>query len=444
MATNVQLCAPSHRCQADGIAVHAWYGLRYAQGAGRFEAAQAASGTMGATRLSQVPIFPQRPSRLAAVMGAGSPNPQSEDAYFLNVWAPAQAQGLPVVFFIHGGAWMSGGGSLDWYDGTRLAAQGVIVVNVNYRLGALGHLGDAQADALPLPAADLVLALQWVKDHIRAFGGEPDKITLMGQSAGGWYAHLLSVLDSTRAWIDRLALLSMGTRAPWLPEQQARISERVRSGLGEDWRKVNVDVLMQQGLAALDKEPPRLGHAPSAFLPVASADVPEDLLSPDWAAQACHAQAVYLRCAAQESSVFFFDVPFHRQATQEQLDQALGLWPLQDLPASLVRHGAYCGGDSGLTPYQQVVAASSWVQFQRFPTQYAASLNAAGRAVLWSDFTEQSPLEAVFSGHCFDLPFQFGQFQAWHDAPMMQGVTQEQFEPVAQRLMQEITRFAGA
>lgn len=435
---------PSRRCRAEGVEVQAWYGLRYAQGTCRFEAARAASGRMAATSLDQVPVFPQRPSRLAAVMGAGSANPQSEDAYFLNVWAPAQAQGLPVVIFIHGGAWMSGGGSLDWYDGTRLAAQGMVVVNVNYRLGALGHLGDSQADVLPLPAADLLLALQWVQNHSQAFGGDPDKITLMGQSAGGWYAHLLSVLESTRGWIDRVALLSMGTRTPWTPEQQSKISARVQQGLAQDWLGVDVGALMQHGAQALDKEPLRLGHAPSAFLPVASAAVPHDLFEPNWAAQACHAQAVYLRCTAQESSVFFFDMSFHRQATQEQVDQSLEAWPAADLPDSLLRNGAYIGAESGLTPYQQVVAASSWLQFQRFPVQYAASLKAQGRSVIWRDFTEQSPLEAVFSGHCSDLPFQFGNFQAWRDAPMMQGVTQEQFEPVAQELMGDIARFVQA
>src|SRR5690606_12157985 len=444
MTATLLVNAPSRRCHADGVEVQAWYGLRYAQGTRRFEAAQAAIGRMAATSLDQVPVFPQRPSRLAAVMGAGSANPQSEDAYFLNVWAPAQAQGLPVLFFIHGGAWMSGGASLDWYDGTRLAAEGMVVVNVNYRLGALGHLGEAQADDLPLPAADLLLALQWVKDRIYAFGGDPDKITLMGQSAGGWYAHLLSVLESTRGWIDRVALLSMGTRTPWSPEQQRKTTECVRQSLGDQWLMADVDTLMQHGMMALDKEPPRLAHVPSAFLPVASAGMPPDLLNPDWAAQACHAQAVYLRCTAQESSVFFFDVPFHRQATQEQVDQALSVWPVKDLPDSLLRNGAYQGVESGLTPYQQVVAASSWLQFQRFPTQYAASLKAAGHSVVWNDFTEQSPLEAVFSGHCFDLPFQFGNLRAWQDAPMMQGVTQERFERIAQDLMGDIARFAGA
>ncbi len=444
MVMTVTAGSASRSYWLDGVEVQAWYGLRYAQGTQRFASAVAAGGRLEVGRLNQVPIFPQRPSRLAAVMGAGSDNPQSEDAYFLNVWAPAQAQDLPVVVFIHGGAWMSGGGSLDWYDGSRLAAQGMLVVNVNYRLGALGHLGEVQADPLPLPASDLVLALQWVKTHIRQFGGEPNKITLMGQSAGGWYAHLLSVLDTTRGWIDRVALLSMGTRAPWHPQQQSVISERVRCGLEGQWLDADVGRVMQQGMAALDKEPPRLGYAPSAFLPVASADVPVQLLNPDWAAQACHAQAVYMRCTAQESSVFFFDLPFHRQATQEQVDQALGLWPLNDLPAILIRDGAYCGAASGLTPYQQVVAASSWAQFQRFPTQYAASLKRAGRSVQWSEFSEQSQQEAVLSGHCFDLPFQFGNFPAWKDAPMMQGITEEQFEPVAQGLLKEIAEFAGA
>lgn len=152
--------------------------------------------------------------------------PQSEDAFFLNLWAPDNAQGLPVLVFIHGGAWMSGGGSMPWYDGTHLAAQGMVVVNVNYRIGPFGHLCQAEAHPLPVPATDLLLALQWVGEHIHRFGGNAAKTTVMGQSAGGWYAHLLSVLPQTQGWFQRVALLSMGTRSPWTPAQQRETTDR--------------------------------------------------------------------------------------------------------------------------------------------------------------------------------------------------------------------------
>lgn len=139
-------------------------------------------------------ICPQWTSRLEAVMGpqAGAPE-QSEDCLFLSVSTPDLSGVRPVMVWIHGGAFLSGGGTLPWYDGGQLAAEeDVVVVSVNYRLGALGflvHEGVCEGD---LGLRDQALALEWVRDNIEAFGGDPDLITLFGQSAGA-----LSVLAHT-------------------------------------------------------------------------------------------------------------------------------------------------------------------------------------------------------------------------------------------------------
>ncbi len=442
MSVSDSIGVPSAQSWVDGVRVHAWHGLRFASVEARFAAPRPASGRLAASRLEEVPVFPQLPSKLAAAMGQGRPNPQSEDAFFLNVWAPSDAEGLPVLLFIHGGAWMTGGAAMAWYDGARLASQGLVVVNASYRLGALGHLGDPEADGLPLPAADLLLALRWVEAHAQAFGGSPQRITLMGQSAGGWYAHLLSVLPQTRGLIHRLALLSMGTRAPWSARQQIETTQRARQIVGASLQDAPVDALLKAAIAALDREPLRLGHAPSAFLPVASAQVPQRLFDPVWAAQACHAGSVYLRCTADETGAFLFNVPEQRHATQAQVDEALSLWALEDLPPALLGHGAFAGAASGLSPYRQLLAASSWRQFQRFPTEYADALRGAGRPVRLARFETESLQDGLHSGHCFDLPFQFGNRAAWEDAPMLAGFDADRFEAVSQPLRAEIASFA--
>ena len=434
--------APCARLAVNGIRVQAWHGLRYATTDARFAPPRPASGRLTTPRLQDVPIFPQRPGRLSAAMGQGRPNPQSEDAFFLNAWAPADAQGLPVLLFIHGGAWMTGGGAQAWYEGARLAAQGLIVVNASYRLGALGHLGQPDAHPLPLPAADLLLALQWVAEHARAFGGDPEKITLMGQSAGGWYAHLLSVLPLTRGLIHRVALLSMGTRAPWTADQQIETTRQANLRLAGHLHNAPADEVLAAGMAALTMEQPQLGYAPSAFLPVASAGLPQLLFDPAWAAQACHAQAVYLRCTADESAAFFFNAPQQRNATQAQVDEALSQWPLADLPPALQDQSGFRGAASGLAPYRQLVAASSWRQFQRFPAQYADALRQARRPVRCTRFETESLLDGLHSGHCFDLPFQFGNRDAWADAPMLAGLDADRFEAIAQPLIEDIAAFA--
>lgn len=139
------------------------------------------------------PVPPQTPSRLSRVMGDFS-RPQSENCLNLALWTPGVDKKLrPVLFWIHGGGYSSGGGSLDWYDGNVLSHEGdVVVVSPNYRLGVLGFLcypGLADGNQGIL---DLECALQWTRENIHLFGGDPDRITLVGQSAGAYSAALMA------------------------------------------------------------------------------------------------------------------------------------------------------------------------------------------------------------------------------------------------------------
>jgi para-nitrobenzyl esterase len=128
------------------------------------------------------PISPQVPGFLEQMLGDDASN-MSEDCLFLNVYCPSNVQPeskLPVLFWIHGGAYTNGAGSVAWYDGTRLAARGSIVVSINYRLGALGFAGDGNFGVL-----DMLSGLRWVQRNIGSFGGDPLNVTIFGESAGG-------------------------------------------------------------------------------------------------------------------------------------------------------------------------------------------------------------------------------------------------------------------
>jgi para-nitrobenzyl esterase len=122
---------------------------------------------------------------------ATAPMPMSEDCLKLNIWAPAKAHNAPVFFWIYGGA-LSGGASRDpLYDGERLAAKGIVVVSVNYRLGVLGWLALPELSReSPLGVSgnygllDQIEALHWVQRNIAAFGGDPANVTIAGESAG--------------------------------------------------------------------------------------------------------------------------------------------------------------------------------------------------------------------------------------------------------------------
>jgi len=118
----------------------------------------------------------------------------SEDCLSLNVWTPAVGPGArrPVYVFLHGGGFNEGSGSIAVYDGEGLARKGLVVVTANYRIGALGFLAHPElTKASPHHASgnygllDQIAALQWVRDNISAFGGDPSQVTLAGQSAGG-------------------------------------------------------------------------------------------------------------------------------------------------------------------------------------------------------------------------------------------------------------------
>ena len=132
---------------------------------------------------------------------SGGTQNQSEDCLTLNVWTPANkppGAKLPVMVWIHGGAFIQGAGSSPIYDGTHFAERGVVLVSVNYRLGRLGFFAHPALEAEHpdephgnYGLMDNIAALQWVKANIAAFGGDPKNVTIFGESAGGILVNFL-------------------------------------------------------------------------------------------------------------------------------------------------------------------------------------------------------------------------------------------------------------
>ncbi len=209
---------------ADGV--HVFKGLRY-------------GADTGGARRFMPPVAPQPWTGVQDALAYGAASMQtgkgeegetlSEDCLFLNVWTPAKAgkTGLaapslndggrrPVMFYIHGGAYNGGSGGSPLYDGTRLAKRGdVVVVTVNHRLNAFGYLYLARlfndpsvADSGNVGQMDLVLALRWVRDNIAAFGGDPDRVMLFGQSGGGAKIATLMGMPSAKGLFHRAATMS--------------------------------------------------------------------------------------------------------------------------------------------------------------------------------------------------------------------------------------------
>jgi para-nitrobenzyl esterase len=194
------------------------------------------AGVRDATRFG--PIAPQVASVAESLIG-GRPGEQSEDCLYLNIWTPGTDGKRPVMVWIHGGAFVTGAGSIGTYNGKYLAARGdVVVVTINYRLGALGFLNlhdatEGKHSATGVEGlSDQIAALRWVRDNIAAFGGDPDNVTLFGESAGAMSIGALLAMPSARGLFHKAILQSGAAHIGRRRESSAKVAHLLLGKLG--------------------------------------------------------------------------------------------------------------------------------------------------------------------------------------------------------------------
>lgn len=167
----------------------------------------------------------------------------SEDCLFLNIWAPA-AKGArrPVMLWIHGGGFIAGTGSEAQFDGSALTRRGVIVVTMNYRLGRLGFFAHPALSAEHpdephgnYGLMDQVAALKWVRDNIAAFGGDPNNMTLIGESAGAMSTFALSTSPLARGLFHKMIVESAPTNWPMRDIRADRSGKPAAETIGSQW-----------------------------------------------------------------------------------------------------------------------------------------------------------------------------------------------------------------
>jgi para-nitrobenzyl esterase len=157
-----------------------------------------------------------------------------DDFLNLNIWTPDPRGHLPVMVWFHGGAFTNGSGSAPGYDGTAFARDGVVLVTLNYRLGAQGflHLGARDPACANLGLLDQIAALEWVRDNITSFGGDPQRVTVFGQSAGAMSIGALLAMPAAKGLFRRAALQSGAAHHTLSPTSSALVAERLASILG--------------------------------------------------------------------------------------------------------------------------------------------------------------------------------------------------------------------
>jgi para-nitrobenzyl esterase len=176
--------------------------------------------------------------------------PVSEDCLFLNVFAPAAAQGAkkPVMVWLHGGSWMNCAGSAPGFDGTNLARDGdVVVVTINHRINIFGHLklesrDDRFADSGNTGVQDMVLALRWVRDNVAGFGGDPGNVTIFGQSGGAAKVATLMAFPPARGLFHKAIMQSFSGGAHMRTgEEAARMAHQV--AVAADLQRADAEAL---------------------------------------------------------------------------------------------------------------------------------------------------------------------------------------------------------
>ncbi|HEY1901385.1 MAG TPA: carboxylesterase family protein [Terracidiphilus sp.] len=177
----------------------------------------------------------------AAAMQVGEPGiDHSEDCLYLNIWAPTGKGPFPVYVWIHGGGFTGGHAFESTYDGTALTQQGVICISVAYRLGVFGFLdlepllGAEYAGSANNALRDLIAALEWIRENISAFGGDPARVTIGGESAGAKLTDILMGVPSAQPLFHQMVSESGGAERVWTRAQ----SKSVTHGFGDEWKTV--------------------------------------------------------------------------------------------------------------------------------------------------------------------------------------------------------------
>ncbi len=368
-------------------------------------------------------LCPQVSSRLDSLLGKIKGLRIAEGELCLSIYTPEdESVAHPVMLWIHGGSFLSGGSEDPRYGAERLVhTGGVVVVKVSYRLGAEGWLYWPQAANRNLGLKDLHCALGWVRRNIRFFGGDPANVTLFSQSAGAHAAASLIATSSDAEYTGYAALTGSddcdnSAGAPLFRRailQSAPLgititpseAEKVREAFLKALGKSVFEASMSEILSAQEK----VQHMRSSltFMPV----LEDNMLCPS----SCRGLQIFATCAAQDASPYALP-PF---------DKLFSRWPSFERMVS-----------------SPVVRLLTHKIFMDGMNTYVSRLNGLGVQARSHIIHWCPPGSVMGACHCIELPFILGDYDDWKDARMLQGMTRSEYDRISAGLLTAWTSFA--
>jgi para-nitrobenzyl esterase len=368
-------------------------------------------GVRDATRFGSESAQADTP--IARMLGSNAAH-SSEDSLYLNVWTPAcDDAARPVMVWIHGGAYVFGSGAVSWYDGARFVQHGdVVVVTINYRLGQFGflHLADQFGDELAgsgnAGILDQIAALEWVRDCIGAFGGNPDDVTVFGESAGGNSVATMLAMPAARGLFRKA--IAQSAAGAWVStrERAAKVARRTIEALGvtdlESLRAVPKERLLgtnpdlsdeaEHGIAGLPWQP--------AIDDTTLLELPRDAVASGSAA------GVRLLTGTNEHEMTLFQILDPSLTDLDDAQMVERLRPWTEDPARVLR--AYRAASPDATPRQMWLALTTDGVF-RVPAIRLVEAQLPHSAAWMYRFAWETPAfgGALRSTHALEIPFAF-------------------------------------
>lgn len=342
-----------------------------------------------------------------------------EDYLNVSVWAPSQGAGqLPVMVWIHGGAFVRGANSVGTYDGSAFARDGVVLVSVNYRLGAPGF---AVLDGAPtnLGLRDQVAALEWVRDNAAAFGGNPDDVTIFGESAGGMSVATLMASPAAEGLFCRAVIESGGGTAVCTLEDARRVGVELAALLGvpataEAFAALDPEtVAAAQGALTLavqsDPDPQRWGASVlrgglgiMSLFPVVDGDLVPDVPAARIAAGSAAGVPLLIGTTTEEMRLFMVPTGVAARITEAALPFLATRygWPERAVETYAANRPAAAAGDIA-------AAILTDAGFRAPSARLASAQEALGSSVHVYEFAWQTPVAGLGACHALELPFVF-------------------------------------